>query len=463
MIYIRTQAYNAEKTLERAIESVQRQTYSDFEYHILDNGSTDSTGDIIRAYAEKDRRIVPYFSKVNHAFQENQDFWNLNKHIPEGSYFCILDADDAYAPTFFQEMLKFMEANHLEIAACGSVLLDGGSGEIIKRNVLDRNIVARTPQAFARYFSKIHWNLRQVWGKLYSSRAAAVWYDLLSRPDWHPRSYGGDTIDILESVRTVKQFGVYAKALHYYTVSKKSLSYRWKSGREASDLILHEKTVEFLQDCCGTVSEENLRFLYTVYCRAVLDTLQVLINSDLPLNGKLSCLKTVMTRELTKRAFSADLSRHGVTRQDQQRLMHDVLQWLASQREYTKEDAPLLVDIYTTQNPDFEQLVPGDTILWYLRKTPQTLLALAEKDYLTAAKTLAEVLAKGCTELFPVVLAQTLASLLGNEDAYIIYSKVLIELQIQAGMYEEAEKALDEWEALLPGDEDLAELRKLLP
>ena len=462
MIYIRTTAYNAEKTLKRAIDSILQQTYQDFEYHILDNGSTDRTGDIIRAYAEKDRRIVPYFNKVNHDHQENPAFWNLFKHIPEGEYFSILDSDDAYAPTFFQEMLSFMETNHLEVAACGSVFLDAESGETVRNTVMEQNIVARNPQIFDRYFPKFHWNLRQLWGKLYSSRAVAAWYDINNRPDWYPKGgYGGDTINVLQSVCTVKQFGVYAKALHYYTISKKSASYKWKSGREGSDLILHEKTVEFLQDCCGTVSEHNLRFLYMVYCYAVRDTIRVLMNSNLSLNGKLNCLKTILSRELTKQAFSADLSIFKVTDQDQ--LVQNVLQWLVSQRGYAQEDAPVLVEICTSRNPDFERLVPGDTVLWYLRRTPKTVLALAEKDYLTAATTLAEVLAKGCTELFPVVLAQTLASLLGNQEAYVIYSKFLMELQIQADMYEDAEKALREWETLLPGDEDLAELRKLLP
>ena len=48
MIYIRTCAYNAEKTLQRAVDSVLNQTYQDFEYHILDNGSQDSTGELLR-------------------------------------------------------------------------------------------------------------------------------------------------------------------------------------------------------------------------------------------------------------------------------------------------------------------------------------------------------------------------------------------------------------------------------
>ena len=43
MIYVRTCAYNAEKTLKRAIDSILQQTYQDFEYHILENGSSDGT------------------------------------------------------------------------------------------------------------------------------------------------------------------------------------------------------------------------------------------------------------------------------------------------------------------------------------------------------------------------------------------------------------------------------------
>ena len=89
MIYIRTCAYNAEKTLKKAIDSVLNQTYGEFVYYILDNGSTDATGDIIRAYAKQDKRIVPYYSEVNRNFKENPDFWNLSQHIPATDFFCI--------------------------------------------------------------------------------------------------------------------------------------------------------------------------------------------------------------------------------------------------------------------------------------------------------------------------------------------------------------------------------------
>ena len=49
--------YNAEKTIERCINSILNQTYKDFELLLLDDGSTDASGLICDSFAEKDMRI----------------------------------------------------------------------------------------------------------------------------------------------------------------------------------------------------------------------------------------------------------------------------------------------------------------------------------------------------------------------------------------------------------------------
>lgn len=56
-VIIRTFAYNAEKTIERTIKSILGQTYSNFVWYIINNGSTDHTGEIIKKYKEKDNRV----------------------------------------------------------------------------------------------------------------------------------------------------------------------------------------------------------------------------------------------------------------------------------------------------------------------------------------------------------------------------------------------------------------------
>lgn len=459
MIYIRTCAYNAEKTLEQAVGSVLGQTYQDFEYHILDNGSTDRTGELIRAYAKKDRRIIPYYNRVNRAFQENPDFWNLSKKIPEGGYFCILDADDAYFPAFFEEMLKFMKENRLEMAACGTVFVDT-SGRALGGRALEKNVVIDSPAALDAWFPAIHWNLRQVWGKLYSAKTAAARIEI-DIPDWFPKAYGGDTVNVMECAKAAKRFGVYGKILHAYTVSDKSVSHQWIPGRAESDVILHEKAIEFLKYGCGRVSPQNLEFLHAVYFNAVKDTLQVLFNAWLPLSDKLVILRNILNHNITKAVFAANLAQMGITENDKLKMLRGIFQWLESRSgEYTKECGPALSEFCCQLNPGFSQLLPEEKLFWYMRNAPQIVTLIAAQDYETALRRLGELDNAG--QIFPVVLAQTLAALLQNEGMYLYYSKYLIETLLNAGDFQRAAAELDGWESIFPEDEDFAAFRTRL-
>ena len=462
MIYIRTHAYNAEKTLRRAVDSILNQTYQDFAYYILDNGSTDRTGELIREYAQRDSRIVPYYNKVNHAHAENPDFWNLAKKIPEGDYFCILDADDCYEKTFLEDVLRFMEKNRLEIAACGTAFWDGDGPKsaILGKKVLWQSVIADTPEKMDAYFPMIHWNLRQVWGKLYTSKAAAARYET-ELPDWWPKAYGGDTINVMECVKAARRFGVYGKTLHNYTVSKKSVSHKWISGREGADVILHAKALEFLKVTCGRVSEQNLCFLYCVYFNAVKDTLMVLNNADMPVLGKLEILQRILSHAYTREMLAANTSYLGVGTAEKQTLLREILRWLES-LTYTSPDIPTLSAVYTALNPDFERLIPTEQLLWYMSKAPGVVSSLAGSDYKTVARLLENMLSGKRMNHIPLELARTLAALFENQDAYVSYSKLLIKVLIREGDTARAAAELLEWETILPGDSDLAKLRKTL-
>lgn len=459
MIYIRTCAYNAEKTLRRAMDSVLNQTYQDFQYHILDNGSTDRTGELVREYAARDARIVPYYSKVNHAYQENPDFWNLSKRIPEDGFFCVLDADDAYEPTFFREMLDFMTENRLEIAACGTVFVDGDSGRAIGDRVLPQSILADTPKRMDAYFPAIHWNLRQVWGKLYSSKAAAARYET-DQPDWWPKAYGGDTINVMECVKAAGSFGVYGKALHRYTISHKSVSHQWIPGRETADVTLHEKALAFLRQQCGKVSVQNLRFLYVVFFYAVKDTLAVWASADLPFSEKLEILHRFLSQEAMREMLAADLEEYGVTEAEKQEVLQGVFQSL-EKHDCAAGDIPRLSKIYAAWNQDFETLVPPERLGWYMKYIPGLIPALALGRYPESFRLLMKAMESGCREDFSLELARTLAALLGDQSAYVLCSKLWIEALLRKKDLERAERELADWDSILPGDADFAKLRQI--
>lgn len=85
-----TPFYNSEKYLRKCVESVLGQTFCDFEFILVDDGSNDSSLEIVKEFLKKDKRII-YFSKEN----EGQGIArNLALKYAKGRYVLYLDADD---------------------------------------------------------------------------------------------------------------------------------------------------------------------------------------------------------------------------------------------------------------------------------------------------------------------------------------------------------------------------------
>ena len=105
--------YNAELYLEEAIQSILGQTYWDFEFIIIDDGSTDRSAEIIRSF--QDARIV-FLQQSNNGL-----VYSLNRGIQagEGKYIARMDADDISAPTRLEKQVNFLN-QHPEFVLVGS-------------------------------------------------------------------------------------------------------------------------------------------------------------------------------------------------------------------------------------------------------------------------------------------------------------------------------------------------------
>src|SRR5690606_37017335 len=108
--------FNSEKYLVEAIESILSQTFSDFEFLIFDDGSTDRSGDIIRMYAARDARILSDFSPVNKGYVVH-----LNEGIQRarGRYIARMDSDDISLPKRLEIQKTFLD-EHPGIGIVGS-------------------------------------------------------------------------------------------------------------------------------------------------------------------------------------------------------------------------------------------------------------------------------------------------------------------------------------------------------
>ena len=107
--------YNtSEEYLRASIESVLNQTYSNFEFIIIDDCSTDTSLEIIKSY--KDERIVILENSENLGITKS-----LNKglSIAKGEFIARMDADDICFPTRFATQVEYLK-NHSEVIFCGT-------------------------------------------------------------------------------------------------------------------------------------------------------------------------------------------------------------------------------------------------------------------------------------------------------------------------------------------------------
>lgn len=121
VVSIVTPVYNGEAVLSTCIESVLAQTYGDFEYHIVNNCSTDGTRSIAEDYARRDPRV-----RVHHPTEFVDVTGSHNRALTLGArnsdYVKCVDADDWLFPHCVTEMVALMEAHPTMGMVCAYVL-----------------------------------------------------------------------------------------------------------------------------------------------------------------------------------------------------------------------------------------------------------------------------------------------------------------------------------------------------
>ncbi len=108
LVSIGVPVFNGERFLERALDSLLDQTFSDFELIISDNASNDATQEICEAYVRRDRR-VRYIRQISNIGAPRN--WNVLVHEARGIFFKWASANDYCSPRMLQECVNVMKAD----------------------------------------------------------------------------------------------------------------------------------------------------------------------------------------------------------------------------------------------------------------------------------------------------------------------------------------------------------------
>ena len=492
---IYTTAYNAEKTIRRAIDSVLNQTHTDFIYYVLDNAATDSTYEIIKEYAKHDKRIVPLHNEKSWG---GNGIYEVLKNYSKDCYFCALDADDEYAPDFLEKMLLFIKNENLDIAACGSNFVDMQTNKHLGMRLLKNNLIL-DGEEFDRYFPTYHQFMRTIWGKVYS--VSVLHRSKFKKYTLH--GYGYDTLFATNAFYNANRVGIISETLHKYYISSKSVSYQFDEGRIASDRILFDAACDFLISKCGAVSDENLNFLWIVYFNAIKDTLNVLLNAQIGLSDKLDYLLDIFQSQHTQ-----ELIKWPGVKAEKNQLFRQLALWMLSKEEFLSGsgfdiviEILISMDIYPNKikgwkdeevynlltmirDKQIERDLPNNAdshIISVASKSPylvglevgflcyfkDIVSSILQNDEENALSQIIELIAEG-TEIPDeyaeslILMALNLSAKLELHDYFIYFKKLQISLLIELSKINEAIEEFADWDKILSDDIDFKNLKERL-
>lgn len=219
-------AYNSEAFIHETIESIQKQTYENWELIIVDDCSDDKTVQIINKYMKDDLRIKIIEQNENKGTAVAR---NIAVKKARGEYLAFLDSDDLWKPEKLSKQLSFMKQNHYDFTSTSyeEINEEGKpTGKVIySREKLDYDGLLKNNQGN----STIIYNANNL-GKFYIT-------DIRKRNDF---------VMWLQVIKKTKYIYGMEEALTQYRIREDSLSkskpdlvkYQWKVYREIEGLSL---------------------------------------------------------------------------------------------------------------------------------------------------------------------------------------------------------------------------------
>ena len=215
LISIIVPVYNGANYFVECIESILAQTYTNLEIILVNDGSTDNSGNVCDNYAEKDNRI-----KVIH--KENggvSSARNAGLNVVTGEYIGFVDSDDYIAPQMFQYLYNLCNRYNTQISVCNFYTIR--QNQTLRENSLtSKETVLRTDKMLELSLSQLF-----IWNKLFSNKLKSLIYFDASC------GYGEDMPVCLRLFEEAKNIAYGTKHCYYYRQHKTSATSlsKWNS------------------------------------------------------------------------------------------------------------------------------------------------------------------------------------------------------------------------------------------
>lgn len=273
--------YNVEKYLDKCIQSILNQSFTDFELLLIDDGSTDQSGAICDAYVLQDERIR-VFHKENGGVSSAR---NMGLDEAKGEWIAFVDSDDWIKPAFLENLIRHKDGVDIVISYSETVTNDG----IYKFEISGMGFVTNTN--FHELFTKYEMTVNTTcWAKLYRKsliEANEIRFD-------NKIKMGEDTVFLYTCMLKAGKIFVLNATDYCYNDTPKSLSkyiYLTNSELDCYNQLFSVIT-EFINQK-QISNREALNKLYSIIAYYVLRILESLYKNEVSFKERMSVIKSL--------------------------------------------------------------------------------------------------------------------------------------------------------------------------
>ena len=237
--------YNAEKYLREAIESVLKQTYTDFELLLINDRSTDNSMEICRKYSRKDHRIALLENNSeNHGPGSTR---NIGLDHATGEYIYFMDADDWIDKSLLQCAVNRMQETNADMVQFGAIYErnNGSSSEQYLwkgKNLLTKDEIKND---FHYYWKE---NRNSLWMHLFRR-------EIVKTIRFENIINGEDIIFVMDALCKVEKIAYIQKSLYHYRYVENSTSHRWIDNAIECREKIWKRQKYFLESFQGGISK----------------------------------------------------------------------------------------------------------------------------------------------------------------------------------------------------------------
>lgn len=493
-IYVYIQTYELrEKYLIRALDSIRKQTYTNFRCLVYDNCSGEAVRARLQEYVEEDKRFsLTYFDNTaGHTIA-----WEYG--IPEilrlagdkGGYYFRLDADDELALDCFEKMHTYMTENNLDMAASAAFFVDAETQKVVGLRGSQTSFILEG-DAFDSRLPEYYQLMRTHWGKLYS-------LDVMSKMNLSNlkiTTYGGDTLFVREALLKAKRVGILSDPLYKYYIYADVRGYNLEKGRTEAPRLLLERDVSFLLQKCGKISVGTTAWLIDIYLQENGDVFRLVASSDTDNQQKIEAAYSVLASIPSRLAIRLGARKayeqlagwlleqnilENAETEGRAAEMFGILKMLPEQipnagnADYFRFVMKMydFWDDYSTKSFVEDRIVKcvqnslllQDTDFYYCRFNKGIVEAVLREDYREAYRAIKEAVQKrhyfdGQFIRKHIELGQNIAAVLEDEAEFVYMNKQRIQ-QLMEDNPQEALAEVNEWLEILPDDTELNEFKR---